>query len=209
MLADLTREGGGKIAFHSLPQNAGKGEAVRQGLLRALADGAEVVGYADADLSTPPGELEKLMDRLESPGVQVVTGARVMLIGKHIERKHSRHYLGRIFATLASTILRAPFYDTQCGAKLFRATPLFRATLAEPFVSRWAFDVELLGRLLVGVDGEPGLSPGELLEVPLDEWIDVDGSKLHMGSMAKTLLDLAKIELDLERLRARKRAPWA
>src|SRR5205085_869471 len=47
VLADLTREGGGKIAFHSLPRNAGKGEAVRQGLLRALEEGASVVGYAD------------------------------------------------------------------------------------------------------------------------------------------------------------------
>jgi len=203
MLAQLASESDGKIAFHSLPQNAGKGEAVRQGLLLALDEGYPVVGFADADLSTPPDELLKLLGHLDAPGVQAVTGARVMLVGRHIERKHTRHYLGRIFATLAASILRTPFYDTQCGAKLFRASPLLRAALTRPFVSRWAFDVELLGRLLVGLDGEEGLAPGELVEVPLDEWVDVDGSKLHMGSMAKTLLDLAKIELEMEKLRAR------
>lgn len=207
VLGDLAAESQGKIGFHALPANAGKGEAVRQGLLVALDEGYEIVGFADADLSTPPAELLKLVDQLEGPGVQAVTGARVMLVGRHIERKHTRHYLGRIFATLAATILRTPFYDTQCGAKLFRASPLLRAALSRPFVSRWAFDVELLGRLLVGLDGEPGLAPGELVEVPLDEWVDVDGSKLHMGSMAKTLVDLAKIELEMERLRARQPPP--
>lgn len=116
-----------------------------------------------------------------------------------------RHYLGRIYASLAGAILRMPFYDTQCGAKFFRVTPLLRKTLATPFSSRWAFDLELIGRLLVGVEGERGLRPGELIEVPLDEWIDVGGSKLHFGSMAKTLVDLVRIEVEIEKLRAKSR----
>lgn len=205
VLAELATEGAGQIAWFSLPRNAGKGEAVRQGLLRALDEGAEVVGYADADLSTPPVELLKLLDALDGAGVQAVTGARVMLIGRHIERKRMRHYLGRVFASIAETILRMPFYDTQCGAKFFRATPLLREALATPFTSRWAFDLELLGRLLVGVGDERGLRAGELIEVPLDEWVDVGGSKLHVGSMAKTLLDLAKIEVEIEKLRVERR----
>jgi glycosyltransferase involved in cell wall biosynthesis len=205
VLADLAAESRGGIAWFSLPKNAGKGEAVRQGLLRAIAEGADVVGYADADLSTPPEELLKLLERIEAPGVQAVTGARVMLIGRHIERKRMRHYLGRIFASIAETILRMPFYDTQCGAKFFRATPLLREALSIPFTSRWAFDLELLGRLLVGMGDERGLRAGELIEVPLDEWVDVGGSKLHVGSMAKTLVDLAKIEVEIEKLRVERK----
>lgn len=205
VLGELAEEGQGRIAAMSLPENVGKGEAVRRGLLRALSDGAEIVGYADADLSTPPEELLKLLEHLERPEVQAVIGARVMLIGRRIERKRVRHYLGRVFASIAESILRMPFYDTQCGAKFFRATPLLRLALELPFASRWAFDLELLGRLLVGMGDERGLRPGELIEVPLDEWVDVGGSKLHLGSMAKTLLDLAKIEVEIERLRAERR----
>ena len=178
---------------------------MRQALLRAITEGAEIVGYADADLATPPAELLKLLGHLDAPGVEVVTGARVMLIGRHIERNRMRHYLGRIFASLAETILRMPFYDTQCGAKFFRTSPLVREALSRPFTSRWAFDLELLGRLLVGVGDHPGLVAGQLIEVPLDEWVDVQGSKIHVGSMAKTLLDLAKIELEIERLRVERR----
>src|SRR5262249_4453984 len=145
-----------------LTVNVGKGEAVRQGLLAAMRSGANVVGYADADLSTPPVELLKLLAHLQDERVQAVIGARVMLIGRRIERKRMRHYLGRIFASIAETILRMPFYDTQCGAKFFRTTPLLREALELPFTSRWAFDLELLGRLLVGMNGQRGLLPGEL-----------------------------------------------
>jgi len=205
VLAELEEAGGGRVRWFSLARNSGKGEAVRQGLLRAIEEGAEIVGYADADLSTPPDELLKLLGNIERPGVEVVTGARVMLIGRHIERKRMRHYLGRIFASIAESILRMPFYDTQCGAKFFRTTPLFRAAIAFPFTSRWAFDLELLGRLLVGIEEHEGLRSGALIEVPLDEWVDVHGSKLHVGSMAKTLVDLAKIEVEIEKLRVARR----
>jgi dolichyl-phosphate beta-glucosyltransferase len=205
VLADVTKRGEGKIAYVSLPRNAGKGEAVRQGLLRAIAEDAEVVGYADADLATSPEELLKLLGHLDASGVEVVTAARVMLVGRHIERRRMRHYLGRIFASIGEVILRTPFYDTQCGAKFFRTTPLLRMALARPFRSRWAFDLELLGRLLIGVGEERGLSPGQLIEVPVDEWVDVRGSKVDVVSMAKTLVDLARIEIEMEQLRAARR----
>ena len=189
------------IGVLGLDVNVGKGEAVRRGLIAALAQGAEVVGYADADLATPAHELLRLRDELVRRGLCVVTGARVKLVGVDIDRKAMRHYLGRVFATCAALVLRTPYYDTQCGAKLFRASPLLERALEATFRSRWAFDVELLGRLLAGVGGEPGLERCSLRELPLETWVDVGESKLRPGGMVRAGLELARIAVDLEALR--------
>lgn len=184
-----------------LERNVGKGEAVRVGMREAVQRGAPIVGYADADLSTPPEELLRLVETMRERNVDVVVGSRVLMVGRRIERRNTRHALGRVFATLAAQILRMPFYDTQCGAKFFRSVPALETALAEPFTSRWAFDVELLGRLSIGDGRVGGLPEASFLEVPLREWIDVGGSKLRSTAMAKTLVELARIELELARRR--------
>ena len=112
--------------FHvvTLPANRGKGEAVRLGLRAALAGGHDVVGYYDADLATPPAEMARLVEELRGdPARVMVIGSRVALLGHDIERSAVRHYLGRLYATAASVVLRLPVYDTQCGAKVVRAGP--------------------------------------------------------------------------------------
>jgi glycosyltransferase involved in cell wall biosynthesis len=192
----------GRIEALPLARNGGKAEAVRAGLSAALAAGAEVVGYFDADLSTPPEEMLRLLDAILA-GPAAVLGSRVALLGADINRTASRHYLGRVFASVASLVLDARVYDTQCGAKLFRRSPALEAALAAPFLSRWAFDVELLGRLFAGAPGVPGLAPSEVVEVPLRAWRDVPGSKLAPAAMVGALADLARIGRDLARRRAR------
>jgi dolichyl-phosphate beta-glucosyltransferase len=198
MLEALSAEADGKIEVLGLDVNGGKAEAVRRGMRQAIAKGARLVGFLDGDLATPPSEMLRIVRTLAStPEAQVVLGARVGLAGTRIDRKMARHYLGRIFATAASVILRERFYDTQCGAKLFRATPALDEALAPPFRSRWAFDVELLGRLLVGTERAPALAVTDFIELPLHEWTDVPGSKLHPSAFARVAADLVRIELEL------------
>jgi glycosyltransferase involved in cell wall biosynthesis len=180
----------GAVEVLRLPRNEGKAEAVRRGLLAALAAGADVVGFADADLATPPEELLRMVDELAARGdVAVLLGARVQLLGTHIERYAWRHYLGRVFATFASIGLRLPVYDTQCGAKLFRAGPALERALSRPFRSRWIFDVELLDRLLRGEGGDP-VPPERLREFPLAVWRDIPGSTLGPLGMLRAGLEV-------------------
>jgi len=193
VLAQLSQQSQGRIGTIVLPENVGKAEAVRAGLLLAIAQGARVVGFLDADLATPPREVLRLLRVLDRPAVQVVLGARVALAGRRIERKVARHYIGRVFATAASVILREGFYDTQCGAKVFRVTPALGHALARPFGSRWAFDVELIGRLLVGSRGVPPLRFEDFVELPLREWEDVPGSTLTFAAFAEIATDLVRI----------------
>ena len=111
-----------RFVLLSLPTNVGKGETVRRGLRAGMDGGADVVGYYDADLATPPAEMARLVAVMQDqPDLGVVMGARVGLLGHAIHRSMVRHYLGRVFATVSSLVLGLDVYDTQCGAKVFRA----------------------------------------------------------------------------------------
>jgi glycosyltransferase involved in cell wall biosynthesis len=168
------------------PRNRGKAEAVRVGMLEALGTGADFVGFWDADLATPLTALPRFLQTLEDrPEVDVVLGSRVKLLGRTIERYAWRHYLGRVFATAVSQLLRLAVYDTQCGAKLFRATAELGTVLAEPFRTSWLFDVEMLARMIAASStGTAGVAT-RLYELPLDEWRDIAGSKLTGAAYAR------------------------
>ena len=201
-LDKLSAKSAGRIGVHSLPKNQGKAEAVRQGVLAALRDGAEYIGYWDADLATPLDYIPRfrriLQDRTD---VQLVLGARIPLLGHRIHRSPWRGRLGRLFAKAASLVLRLRVFDTQCGAKLFRVAPETAEIFAEPFLARWIFDVELIARLLQ-VSGER--LPEELLfECPLEQWRDVAGSRLKLRDFAKAPWELAAIYWKYRRAPAR------
>jgi hypothetical protein len=178
----------------ALEHNQGKAEAVRRGVLDALSRRPDAVGFWDADLATPLSELPGFVDLLQSrPDVDIVMGSRVKLMGRTIERHGWRHYLGRLFATAASLVLDLPVYDTQCGAKLFRATPLLARVFEEPFRARWVFDVEILARFMQLDPRGPDHLATALYELPLRTWIDVHGSKVRPIDFAKSARDLAVI----------------
>jgi dolichyl-phosphate beta-glucosyltransferase len=175
--------------------NAGKAEAVRSGMLHALEGGFKYVGFFDADLATPLDAVAHLRGILDANReIAMVFGARVKLLGRSIERLAVRHYTGRVFATFVSIALRIPVYDTQCGAKLFRATPELGKLLQEPFLARWIFDVELIARFIVSRRAS-GMTPAEkaIFEFPLHVWNDVSGSKLRLTDYLLAVRDLWRI----------------
>ena len=127
----------------------GKAEAVRAGILAGLAQRAALVGYFDADLATPLRAVDDFLAVLrDRPAVEFVLGSRVMLLGRDIKRKATRHYLGSVFATAVSHVLDLPVYDTQRGAKVLRANSATATLFDTPFRSAWIFDVELIARYL-------------------------------------------------------------
>lgn len=175
--------------------NRGKAEAVRQGMLQAIAEGrSAVTGFWDADLATPLEQIRHFLDLMtERPELHLVLGARVRLLGHQIHREPVRHYLGRCFATAVSLLLHLPVYDTQCGAKLFRINSELKQVLAEPFHSRWIFDVEILARYLAFHHGDSRELGAEMYEYPLPEWSDVKGSKVKPTDFLRAFGELATI----------------
>jgi glycosyltransferase involved in cell wall biosynthesis len=169
--------------------NQGKAEAVRVGVLKALSNGAQYVGYFDADLATPLEAIDELVQTLdENPRIDIVMGTRVALLGRNIARNPMRHYSGRIFATAASIVVALPVYDTQCGAKLFRANSEVRRLFSERFGSRWIFDVEILARYLAGTGQSTGI-----YELPLKRWTDVGESKVRPADYVRAIGEMATI----------------
>jgi dolichyl-phosphate beta-glucosyltransferase len=186
-----------RILVHRLSANGGKAEAVRAGVLHVAAMGRwPVIGYWDADLSTPLDEVDRLLAALrDHPGCRLAMGSRVKRLGAQIERRASRHVLGRLFASAASAILGFEVYDSQCGAKLFRAEAA-AVFFRDPFLTRWLFDLEMLVRLR----NAAGMTAIEMTnEVPLGRWREVAGSKLGLADMIHVPLELLKIRAHYNR----------
>jgi dolichyl-phosphate beta-glucosyltransferase len=176
----------------------GKGEAVRVGILAGLEPQPQLVGFFDADLATPLGAIDDFLELLRlRPNIEFVLGSRVMLMGRDVRRKTSRHYLGRAFATAVSHALDLPVYDTQCGAKILRVTNATASLFATPFRSSWIFDVELIARYLrlPVAPGEPARRD-RLYELVLPAWHDKPGSKLRWYDFVRAMVDLVYIWRD-------------
>jgi dolichyl-phosphate beta-glucosyltransferase len=184
-----------RVSLLDQQPNRGKAEAVRNGMLRVIESGeANITGFWDADLATPLDQINDFLNLLTArPELTMVFGARVRLLGRAIHRQPLRHYLGRCFATVVSILLRLPVYDTQCGAKLFRINRELGQVLAEPFHSRWIFDVEILARFLEIDNGDSRRMGNEIYEFPLPVWTDVAGSKVGSMDFLRAFGELATI----------------
>ena len=183
------------IKVLNLERNLGKGEAVRAGINFAISQGASEVGFCDADFAVDHHDLVRIFSKLDESSLSYgVIGSRVAVAGSTIKRSVFRHFFGRIFATLVSAILKQDVYDTQCGAKAFRINTTTIYVFSQPFHSRWAFDVEILGRINRLTNREPS----SVIELPLLRWIEQTGSKLSVFSRLTTALELFKIRRSLQ-----------
>jgi glycosyltransferase involved in cell wall biosynthesis len=185
----------GAVTVLSLPVNGGKAEAVRAGILAASAENPAVVGFFDADLSTPLAAIDDFLAVLRTrPDVDFILGSRVLLMGRNVKRKAWRHYLGRVFATGVSLALDLPVYDTQCGAKMLRLDAATGTLFDKPFRSRWIFDVELIARYLqLPVAAGERARRDRLYELVLPAWQDKPGSKLRWPDFARAAVELGHI----------------
>lgn len=156
------------IRLVELPENRGKGAAVRQGVLAAR--GRNIL-FSDSDLSTPVEETAKLLAAVEGEGYDLAIASRG-LPGSLVARPQpgARRFIGRCFPLLVRFFITRRFHDTQCGFKIFRADVARR--LFEPLRTRgFAFDVEILRRAL--------REKYRVKEVPVT-WVNCPDSRVRM-----------------------------
>lgn len=156
-----------RLGLIVLPQNRGKGYAVRIGMVNAR--GAFRL-FADADGATPIAELARLLPALRG-GADIVIGSRALRDPGVTVRAHlHRMAAGRVFNWLVARLGVHGIADSQCGFKCFRAAAaedLFRALRTDGY----GFDVELL--LLAQHRGY------RIAEVAVN-WADQPGSKVRV-----------------------------
>jgi len=172
--------------------NVGKAEALRSGVMSIKnKEQYNFIGYFDADLSVPLNEIQAFLEVIKKrEKTKFIFGMRIARLGAKINRNLLRHYLGRVFATFVSIILKEPIYDSQCGAKLIHSSIIFKL-FEKPFISKWLFDVELLSRFKM-------LYPNymnQIVEYPISEWNEISGSKLKIKHYLLAPFELFKIWL--------------
>lgn len=180
------------ISSISLSKNKGKAEAIRTAVLQLTsAKTFDYIGYFDADFATPLGEIQHFIETINKTYKPFVMGIRLKRIGAEIRRYKLRHYFGRIIASVISEfILGLPVYDTQCGAKMIE-TNLALQLFKESFHSKWFFDVELIARMKQ-IHGKEYCRKN-ILELPLNTWIDKGHSKISFFDLIKTPFILLKL----------------
>jgi glycosyltransferase involved in cell wall biosynthesis len=92
----------------------GKGDAVRKGFDMAECD---LLMILDADLTTPPEDLDKFYKVLASGKGEFVNGSRLVYPMENQAMQLLNLIANRIFAILFSYLLNQRFTDTLCGTK--------------------------------------------------------------------------------------------
>lgn len=135
-LAKLVRN----LKLIDLRENAGKGGAVRQGML--LSSG-QIRLFTDADNSTSIDQFEKMMPFFKE-GYDVVIGSRAVRGAKlDPPEPFYRQIIGKCLNLVVQALLLPGIWDTQCGFKAFTEEAA-KKVFTPATVGGWGFDVEIL-----------------------------------------------------------------
>jgi dolichyl-phosphate beta-glucosyltransferase len=176
-----------RLRLERLPRNAGKGAAVRAGV---VASRGRWILITDADLSTPIEEVERLAAAAIARKTPIAIGSRDVAESRiEVHQPWYREAMGRTFNRIVQAVAVPGIHDTQCGFKLMRAD-VAKDLFARATVDGFAFDVELL--MLAKRLGH------EIVEVGV-RWRDDDRSRVH------PIRDSAAMFVDVVQLRYRHR----
>jgi len=180
-----------QISVYDCEKNGGKAEAVRQGMLHLAKDPQlDYIGFLDADLSTDFRDFHDLVETLENSDFKIVSGSRMARMGADITKESARKIISMTINLIIRNILKMPFNDTQCGAKIMQKD-IIPMLFTKPFITKWIFDVEIFIRMRKNY-GKDKVQQ-YICEQPLKRWIHADGSKLSMKDSVKIVGQLAQI----------------
>lgn len=170
-------------------ENKGKGGAVREGLLYAVINGYDVVGFLDSDGAFSPSDVGRILNSSErlfkdNPNLGMIIGSRASTSENNIKRSIARSLASKVVKQVIKWNLRKltnKSYDTQSGFKLMRSSEQLKDFLEKDFQTKWFFDVEIM----IGVGYF-----GYIKEISLSTWQDVSKSHIGIGSIKSVYKEL-------------------
>jgi dolichyl-phosphate beta-glucosyltransferase len=165
----------------TLPDNQGKGAAVREGMLRARG---ALRAFSDADLSTPIEELPRLRSHLGGACHVAIASRDAPGSDIQVHQPRWREFMGRSYNRILRLLVLPGIRDTQCGFKLFTSAAA-EACFAPLETFRFGFDAEVLVRA--------HRRGWEIAEVPV-RWRHVEESRVGgIGDALRMLYDLVRL----------------
>lgn len=141
-LARATAENWPQLQVLALPENTGKGAAVRLGMLTAKGEHRV---FSDADLSTPIEEVESLRAQLHGNCAVAIASRALPDSRIDVHQPGRRELMGRTYNRLLRLAALRGLHDTQCGFKAFTADAAV-ACFRPLRTLRFGFDAEVLLR---------------------------------------------------------------
>ena len=180
--AEVARSFGKKeIRVIEFKERLGKGGAVIEGFYHANGD---VIGFADADGSTPAEEFIKIIKSLN--GYDCAIGSRALKDSQlDVKQPLRRRFMGWSVRKLTGLLFGFDIKDRECGAKAFKHDAI-KKILPQLKRKGFEFDVEILHRLKK--------NGYRIIEVPI-RWLNDSESKVRFSSAFKMLIGVIKIKI--------------
>lgn len=139
-------------------QDKGRGRSGRDGFVKALEMGAEVVVEMDADFSHQPRYIPAMVADLEAQGLGLVLGSRGVKGGQDADRGTFRRLLTLVANLYIRVLLGVGVKDCNSGFRVWRRSTLEEIKVAETFAVGPAIVQELLfktARAGIGIGEHP------------------------------------------------------
>ena len=169
------------IVIHE--EQAGKGNAVRRGMLEAHG---EYRFICDADLSMPITELEKFLPPVLN-GFDIAIASREAPGAVRYNEPPYRHWGGRAINLAIRFLILPGLNDTQCGFKCFRAETAEKL-FTQQTLSGWSFDIEILylaRKKRIGIK-----------EIPVQWYFDPDSKVRAVRDALRMIGDIFRIYIN-------------
>ena len=172
------------VKLIKLPQNRGKGYAVKTGMLQSRG---RLRLFTDADGATPIGELKRLEKAIDNKAEVAIASRALYSDTCTVNAQFHRRVIGSVFNFIVRTLVVRGVRDTQCGFKLFTAKAA-SSVFSLQNIDGFGFDVEILYTAQ-----RKGF---RISEVPVN-WSDVKGAKVRLiRDSIRMFMDVIRIKIN-------------